>query len=130
MKFTGLKPGDLIRKLAVIKNTGTLDVGTLTVSATNVVDPSHLLNQLTGWTYGTIAGTSDDPNGVQTGYNTDATVLLNNANLLSPDNHVLHQGQQTTVQVQFVVPTNLDQLTYQGQTATFNLLFHAEQVHP
>jgi predicted ribosomally synthesized peptide with SipW-like signal peptide len=128
VKFDGLKPGSLIRKWVVIENDGTLDVDTLTVSAVNKTDPSNLLGQLNGWTYGTIAGTSDDPNGVQTGYNSNASVLLNNANLLSPANHILHPEQHTTVQVQFVVPDNLGD-TWQGKSATFDLLFHAEQVH-
>jgi len=126
VNFSNLKPGDLIRKWVVIQNDGTLDVHTLTVSAVNKNDPSHLLGQLTGWTYGTIAGTSDDTNGVQTGYNNSADVLLNNANLLSPANNVLHPGQHTTVQVQFVVPTTLGN-EWQGKTAQFDLLFHAEQ---
>jgi hypothetical protein len=128
VNFSGLKPGDLIRKWVVIQNDGTLDVGSLVVSAANVNDPSNLLGQLTGWTYGTIAGTTDDPNGVQTGYNTSAAALLINANLLSPANHILHPGQHTTVQVQFVVPDSLGD-EWQGQTAQFDLLFHAEQVH-
>jgi predicted ribosomally synthesized peptide with SipW-like signal peptide len=126
--FSNLKPGDLIRKWVVIQNDGTLPIGSLTVSAVNVSDPSGLLHQLTGWTYGTIAGTSDDPNGVQTGYNTDAMVLLNNANLLSPANPTLQPGQSTKVQVQFVMPATLGN-EWQGKTATFDLQFNAEQVH-
>lgn len=123
-----LKPGDLVRKWVRVQNNGTLPIGTLTVSAVNRVDTYNLLGQLTGWTYGTIAGTTDDPNGVQTGYNNDASILLNNANLLSPANHILLPGQTTTIQVQLVVPTTMDD-SWQGRTSTFDLQFHAEQVH-
>ncbi len=125
--FSGLKPGSLVRKWLRIQNDGTLDVGVLNVSAVNKRGDVELLSQLNGWTYGTIAGTSDDPNGVQTGYNTNADILLNNANLLSAANPVLKPGQSTTIQVQFVVPQTLDN-TWQGKTTTFDLLFHAEQV--
>lgn len=125
--FTGLKPGDLVRKWLRIENDGTLDVGTLTVSAVNK-NGDNLLGQLNGWTYGTIAGTTDDPDGVQTGYNTNAELLLSSQTLLSAGNPVLHPGQHTTIQVQFVVPTTMDD-TWQGKTETFDLLFHAEQVH-
>ncbi len=126
--FSNLKPGDLVRKWVRIENDSTLDIGTLTVSAVNVNDPSGLLHQLTGWTYGGIAGTSDDPNGVQTGFGMDGLALLNNADLLSPANHVLHPGQHATIQVQFVMPTSLGN-EWQGKTATLDLQFNAEQVH-
>lgn len=126
--FANLKPGDYVRKWVTIQNDGTMDV-TLTVSAINVVDNRNLLGQVAGWSYGSIVG-FDDPNGVQTGYNDHFLTLFATpgVTLLSAANPVLKPGQQTKTQVQFVVPTTLDN-TWQNVTASLDLVYHAEQVH-
>jgi predicted ribosomally synthesized peptide with SipW-like signal peptide len=127
--FTNVKPGDVIRKWVRITNDGNMDV-TLTVSANTVVDTSNFLGQVAGWTYGQIEGSSDDVNGVQTGYNDHLLTLLAppGVTLLSPGNPVLHPGQTTKTQVQFIVPTTMGN-DFQHVTASFNLVYHAEQLH-
>lgn len=124
--FSNIYPGYLNRKWVSIKNDGTLPITSLTVTAVNIDDQSDLLSNLTGWLNANIVGSTDDPSGVQVGYNTSLKALLNNADVLTPANHTLQPGQTTKVQVQFQMPATLGD-NWQGKSATFDLLFKAQQ---
>jgi hypothetical protein len=127
--FSNIAPGEFIRKWVVIANDGTLDVGSLTVSATNVNDPSGLLDKMTGWTNAAVkVGGADSINQVQVGYDTNAHTLLNNASLMIPGHTVIHPGEWVTAQIQLQLPPSTGNEA-QGQSGSFDLVFHAEQVH-
>jgi hypothetical protein len=126
--FTNLAPGSLVRKWVVIANDGSLDISSVTVSVTDLNDPSNILGQTRGWTNSAVrVGDSDTVNQVQVGYSDNALALLNNAPLLWTGHPVLHPGEWLTAQIQFIIPNNWGN-EMQGKSASFNLMFHAEQM--
>jgi predicted ribosomally synthesized peptide with SipW-like signal peptide len=138
--FNNLKPGDSIqtsntmRKWVVIKNTGSLDIGSLKVSAVNKEGDTALLDHITISTNGRV------------GNNTTAVFTNNwapvkptvnswmtNADVLDVAFYgtpagVIHPGESYTVTLDFAVPAELGN-EWQGKNVTFDLVFEAEQIH-
>jgi hypothetical protein len=133
VSFSNLKPGDSIRKWVVFTNTGTLDVDTLTVTKSAVSDSSGLLSQIP------VSIAASTPTSQQAIFTpnwtggTTAAAWFNNSDILDTAYYrtgagVIHPGETYTVIIDFTVPTTLPN-TYQGATAGFDLIFHAEQSH-
>jgi hypothetical protein len=139
--FTNLKPGDTIRKWVVLHNAGTLDIGHLTVQATNKSDSGGLLDQVLvsvigydndgahniyftpGWGTG---GSAINP-----WMTTAEDILSSSAAIYNQGitSFTIPSGQDDVIVLDFTVPSTLDN-SYQNVSASFNLVFHAEQVHP
>jgi hypothetical protein len=139
--FTNLKPGDTIRKWVRLHNAGTLDIGQLTVQAANVSDTNGLLGQVLV----SVIGFDNNPPFASNAYFTPSwgtggqpvNYMTTAQDILSPSAVIwspgvtpstITPGQDDLIVLDFTVPTTLGN-GYQGVTATFDLLFHAEQVH-
>jgi len=132
VSFQNLKAGDRIRKWVTLENTGTLDVDSLRVSAVNVVDNSGLLGQIKISAMGSVSG---DPAYFTPDWTGGATVLpwFNNADILDNAYYrapagVIKSGERYTLIFDFTVPTTLGN-ELQGQSASFDMVFTAEQAH-
>jgi hypothetical protein len=143
--FSNLKPGDMygpLRKWVVLHNAGSLDIGHLTVQAINVNDPNGLLGQIHVSVNGWVGNPYDSY--FTPGWNTTNGQPVNSWLTSSPEDILsigaiqYHNGgmppstiapnSDDTIILDFSVPSTMDD-TYQGKTASFDLLFHAEQVH-
>jgi hypothetical protein len=136
--FVNLKPGDTMTQLVTLHNAGTLAIDYLTVDKGTPSDPKDLLSQIIVSTTGMIVGS--DPNIYDAFFTPDWGVKPTvkdwfvNSNILdapafyrTPAGQI-QPGQDYSVEFVFTVPTTVGD-AYQGATASFDLVFHAEQVH-
>ena len=141
VNFSGLKPGDTIRKYVVLHNAGSLDIGHLTVQAQNVSDAGGLLGQIQASVIGWVGGADAayyTPGWGAGGQTIDSWLTASPEDILSagavqysggtPPTVVTSGGADDTIIIDFTVPSTMDN-THQNQTASFDLTFHAEQVH-
>ncbi len=141
--FDNLKPGDTMRQWITLHNAGSLDIGHLTVQATNVSDSAGLLGQILV----SVIGFDNNPPFPNNAYFTPGWGTGGSAinswltaapdDILSPSAVQWSPGSTPTtiaanqddlVVVDFTVPTGMGN-TYQGKSASFDMVFHAEQVH-
>jgi predicted ribosomally synthesized peptide with SipW-like signal peptide len=137
--FTGLKPGDTVRKWVTIQNAGSLDIASLNVKAVNLKDPKGLLGQVDvsviGWdnsNTGNVYYTPNWNNGGESISNylgTAKDVFSTNAPYVQGTvPSILHQGDSDEFVFDFTVPTSLTN-SFQGASASFDLQFVGEQSH-
>jgi hypothetical protein len=138
--FSNLKPGDSIstsnsmRKWVVIKNTGSMDIGALKVSAVNKTGDAAFLDQITISATGRI-GANDPAYFTNNWAAVKPTVgsWMNGADMLDTAFYrtpagVIHPGESYTITMDFAVPAELGN-EWQGKSVMFDLKFEAEQVH-
>jgi hypothetical protein len=137
VNFTNIKPGDTLRKWVTIENTGTLDIGSLSMQISNVTGNAGLLNNMdviiTGWD-------NQQNNAVfnpgWTQYGQPVTNLYNPINVFSNPDYIggnqaalpteLSPNQQDLFAIDFtLLPTTNN--NWQGQSVSFNLNFVAGQ---
>lgn len=133
VSFKNLKPGDRVRKWVTFKNTGTLDVDTLTVNAENVSDPDGLLSKLVVSVVGVVDG------GEAAYFTSDWSPVkptvaswFNNADILDVSYYrqaagIIKPGQSYTLSFDFIVPQDLGN-EWQSRGASFDMAFTAGQV--
>jgi len=133
--LNNFKPGDSFKKWVVINNAGTLDTGSLVVSAVNKNDPNNLLANINVAVYGQVEGFDQgiySPNWAVgqpvSNWLTDVNILGTAVYKDATAAHVLASGKKDTIILDFKVPTTLGN-EFQGKSATFDLKFVAEQVH-
>jgi len=132
--ITNMKPGDWNRKWVNLTNAGTLDIDYLKVNKASVVDTSGLLGQI-NVSVSCKVGTSD-PAFFTDDWGIKPTVAswFNNSNILDGPAYyrtaagVLRPGETYVCNFDFSMPTTVGN-PYQGQTATFDLVFTGEQTH-
>ncbi|MCL4397690.1 CalY family protein [Patescibacteria group bacterium] len=134
VSFPNLKPGDMVRKWVTLGNSGTLDIASLRVSAINQTNP-NLLGVLRVTVYGQVEGSDQGIYTPDWGNGQPVSTWLNNVDILgtavyrdATAAHVLAPGKNDTIILDFKVPTTVDN-NYQGQSASFDLQFFAEQSH-
>lgn len=136
--ISNLKPGDFNRKWVTFVNDGTLPIGFLSVNKENIVDTVGLLSQIE---VATQCARSDDAGNMA--FFTDSWGTLgpkptiatwfSNSDILDGPAFfrtaagVIDPGLSYTCAMDFTMPTTVGN-AYQGQTATFDLIFTAEQV--
>jgi len=135
--LTNFKPGDDIRRYITITNDGTIDIGSLKISATNKMDPDKLLENIKVAVYNEVEDFDQGIYSPDWGKGQPVSDWLTNVNVLgtpvyvNPGNTtgtVLAAGKNTVVQLWFRVPADLGN-EFQGKSATFDIEFLAEQVH-
>jgi hypothetical protein len=131
--FPNMKPGDSIRKWVVVTNTGSLDIGTLTVTATNVIGDADLLPNLK------VSAMGDLPGGDDAAYFTDdwgsgsyISPWMNAADMLDVAYYrtpagTIPVGSTYTMIFDISVPTTVGD-DMQGKSVTFDMVFDAGQV--
>lgn len=132
--FSDLKPGDTIRKYVTLTNTGTLPIDYLTANKINVVDDSGLLSQIPVSVEANISGTPGaffTPD--WTGGTTVGAFFANSDVLDGPAFYrtaagVINPGQNYVIAITCTIPSTLNN-DWQGKTASFDLVFTAEQSH-
>lgn len=129
------KPGDTFRKWVRIENGGTLDVGSLTVSAINPVGDVDFLQYINVSLYGQVNGYEQGIYSPNWSVGQPVNPWLNNINVLgtavyrdATAAHLLKPGEVDTIILDFKIPTALGN-EFQGKSVTFDLYFYAEQVH-
>jgi len=133
--FENLKPGDTMRQWITLHNDGTLPIDYLTVEKQSVVDGGGLLDQIIVSAMGKIVGGSEDYAYFTSDWGIKPTVnswfspsdMLDVSFYRTPAGEIL-PGQDYSVIFDFSVPTTVGN-TYQGQTASFDIVFYAEQAH-
>jgi len=131
--FDNIKPGDRVRKWVVLKNEGSLDIDFLDVTKQNVSDPSGMFSEVQVSATGKVA--PDDPayftpdwtGGVTVDGWFDDSDMLDVSYYRTPA-EVIHPGESYTMTFDFIFPTTMGN-EFQGQTASFDMLFYAEQTH-
>ena len=131
--ISDIKPGQSVRKWVYLRNDGTLDIGSLTVNKSKVVDESNLLGQITISAMGRVDPA--DPAYFTDDWGTKPTVsswfnfsdMLNHSFYRTPAG-VLHHGDVYIMAFDFTMPATVDN-GFQGKSASFDLTFTGEQVH-
>lgn len=135
LHFDNLKPGDTMRQWITFKNTGTLDIGSLSVNKSVTSDASGLLGQIIV----SVACTSSAA-GSETAYFTSdwgvkptVSSWFNNSDMLDVAFYrtpagVLHVGDTYTCSMDFTMPTSVGN-GFQNQSASMDMTFTAEQIH-
>lgn len=133
--FNNVKPGDTVRKWVVMQNIGSLNVGSLTVSAVNAQGDTDLLDNIKVSLYGTVDTFAQGIYSPDWGNGQIVSTWLQNVNILgtavyndAAAGHVLAPLANDTVIFDFHIPTTLGN-DFQGKSVTFDLQFNAEQVH-
>ncbi|MFA5871319.1 MAG: TasA family protein [Parcubacteria group bacterium] len=136
VSFPNLKPGDTVRKWVVLKNTGTLDIASLKVSAVNKNDPKGLLDVMTVALYGTVDGFDQGIYSPDWGNGQPVNTWLTDINILgmavyrdATAAHVMAPDKKDTIILDFRLPASVSDPGYQGASASFDLQFDAEQSH-
>ena len=130
--FEDLKPGDAIRQWVTINNTGSLDIGTLTVTAGNIVGDADLLPNLEVSATGHLSGadgaffTDDWGTGSFIDPWMDAADMLDVSYYRTPAG-VIPAGSEYYMVFDFTLPTTVGN-DMQGKSVTFDMVFDAEQV--
>ena len=131
--LTNLKPGDTVRKWVVFQNDGSLDIGSLVVTAINKTGDIELLENVNVSVYGTVDGYDQGIYTPDWGNGQPITPWLNGIDLLgtavyrdSTAGHILIPGAEDTIIIDFKVPTTVGN-DMQGKSATFDLEFIAQQ---
>jgi predicted ribosomally synthesized peptide with SipW-like signal peptide len=134
--FVNIKPGDTMRQWVTLHNNGTLPIDYLTVDKGTPSDPGNLLTQIIVSATGKIVGGSEDYAFFTNDWGVKPTVSgwFNNSDIL--DGPAFYRtaagqilpGQDYSVVFDFTIPTTVGD-SYQGLTASFNMVFHAEQAH-
>lgn len=136
--FDNLKPGDTMRQWITLHNSGTLPIDYLTVDKQSVSDAGSLLTQIVVSAMGKIVGGPEDY-----AYFTDDWMTLGPKPVIdtwfspsdmldvsfyrTPAGKIL-PGEDYSVLMDFSVPTTVGN-AYQGLTASFDMVFVAEQEH-
>lgn len=133
--ITNMKPGDWNRRWVNLTNAGTLDIDYLKVNKTSVVDGSGLLAQIN---VSVPCRVSTTPNAAyftdDWGVKPTVASWFNDSNIIDGPAYyetaagVLHPGETYVCAFDFSMPTTVGN-AYQGQSATFDLVFTAEQTH-
>ena len=131
--FSNMKPGDSIRKWVVVTNTGSLDIGSLNVTAGNVTGDADLLPNLK------VSATGDLPGGDDAAYFTDdwgagsyispwmsAADMLDVAYYRTPAG-TIPAGSTYTMVFDISIPTTVGN-DMQNKSVTFDMVFNAGQV--
>lgn len=134
VSFTNWQPGSSARKWVTITNDGTLDVDYLTVNAAGVSGDTDLLNAIKISATGAVSGS--DAAYFTPDWTGGATILpwMSNANMLDDPSYyrtpagVIHPGESYTMAFDFSLPTTVGN-ELQGKSASFDMVFHAEQSH-
>lgn len=98
--FSSLHPGDHVSKTVSLKNIGSVDIASLSVTAANKTGDIGLLDQLS------------------------VSPLLNDTNILVAT--TIHPNDVYTITFDFTVPSDLGP-EWQGKTMQFDLNFNAKQ---
>ncbi len=135
--FTDMRPGQTIRKWFVLKNIGTLDIGSIRLSAANVNDPDNLLSQIKV----SLIGQADGyPNAYYSPDWTGGATIMpflsgNGVNILGSYYYssgtpatILSPNSRDTVIMDFTLPQTIGS-QWQGKSANLDFKFEAEQVH-
>lgn len=137
VNFSNIKPGDTLRKWVTIKNTGTLDIGSLNLQISNVTGNAGLLDNMrviiTGWD-NEENNAVFNPGWVQ--YGQPVTNLYNPINVFSKPDYIggdgaalpteLSPGQTDEFAIDFTLLPTTDN-AWQNQSVSFNLNFVAGQ---
>jgi predicted ribosomally synthesized peptide with SipW-like signal peptide len=132
--LTNLKPGGFKRMWVRIQNDGTLDVGSLKITAINKVGDLELLENVNVTVYNTVDGYSQGIFTPAWGTGQPITPWLDGIDVLGdpvysggPTGEVMIPGSESSIILDFRVPTSVGN-DLQGKAATFDLEFFAEQV--
>ncbi len=138
--FKNLKPGDTMRQWITLHNSGTLDIGSLTVQATNVTkNDSNLLGQIKTSIIGYSNGSSNayfTPDWNTGGKAINNYLISGPVDIMSSGamqynqgvtNFTIPAGENDLIIIDYTVPTDMGN-GYQGTTATFDLSFVASQI--
>jgi predicted ribosomally synthesized peptide with SipW-like signal peptide len=133
--FVNLKPGDTMRQWVTLHNAGTLPIDYLTVDKQSVSGTGSLLSQIIVSASGKIVGGSEDYAFFTSDWGVKPSIsswfspsdILDTSFYRTPAGQILPE-QDYSVVFDFSIPTTVDN-TYQGKTASFNMVFFAEQAH-
>lgn len=132
--LSNLKPGDSVRKWVVFENDGTLDIGSLKISAINKTGDTNLLENVNVAVYNTVDSYVQGIFTPSWGSGQPISPWLKDIDVLGTPVYsegvtgdVMVFGSQSTIILDFKIPTTVGN-SFQGKTVTFDLEFFAEQV--
>lgn len=135
LAFGNFQPGDFVRKWVVLKNTGSLDIGYLGISAVNKSGDVDLLDNINVTVYAQVPGYDQGIYTPDWGKGKAVNTHLNDINVLGTAVYrdataakILAPSEKITLILDFRAPTTLGN-EWQGKSAVFDIRFDAEQTH-